>query len=103
MSTFRQMMPNKSLSDHYAVCAVRHNKCSPENKSSSHKVIGYRKMKDFNEQQFWQELYLMPWNDVLLYNDPNEALEVWYQIFLKVLDNQAPKVKKRVETWKQPE
>ncbi len=92
-----------SLSDHFAVWAVHHNKCPVENKNKSHKVIEFRKMTNFNIQEFTQDLKQVPWHNVVMYNDPNEALELWYEMFLETLDRHAPKKKKRVKSWQQPE
>lgn len=92
-----------SLSDHYAVWARHHNKCPEENKINSHRVIEFRQMKHFDVQQFKSDLFNMPWNNVMLHADPNCALEVWYDMFLSVVNIHAPKKKKRVKTWQQPE
>lgn len=92
-----------SLSDHFAVWAIHHNKCKLESQNKSHKIIEFRKMKNFELTKFATDLNQLPWNNVLLYDNPNEALDVWYQLFMHILDRHAPKVKKRVKTWQQPE
>ena len=38
----------------------------------------------------------MPLNNVLLFKDPNEALNFWYLMFTHVLDRHAPKTKKEL-------
>ena len=60
-------------------------------------------MKNFDPIGFKNDLTQMPLNNVLLFKDPNEALNFWCLMFTHVLDRHAPKTKKRVKSWQRPE
>ena len=46
-------------------------------KSSSHKSIFYRSLKDFSADNFVADLNNLPWNTMEMFTDVNEALENW--------------------------
>ncbi len=88
------------LSDHFAILAIHHNKCSKES-DSQHKVISFRSMKQFDKDSFLNDLMTVPWEIVTQSSDPEEALSTWYELFLTVLDKHAPVKTKRVKKWHQ--
>ena len=85
----------------YAVWAGHHNACSVQNRSGNHKAIKFRTMKNIQVDRFRQRLCQVPWNNVLLYDNPKDALNAWYGMFIHTLNRHAPKVVKQVNAWQQ--
>ncbi|KAL4238884.1 hypothetical protein ACF0H5_003591 [Mactra antiquata] len=94
-------VPLFSLSDHYPICFTR--KTSIKSDGPMHKMISYRNVKNFNEELFLQDLQYQPWSTIDIYDDPNDALDYFVQLFTKTLDNHAPIKSKRVKYSNQPE
>ena len=85
-----------SISDHLPVScsiAVKYDKMNPK----SHISIRYRCFKRFCKERFLADLAQTPFHNVYNHNSPNEALSVWYELFLAVLDKHAPMKEKRVK------
>ena len=82
-----------SLSDHYMIYAIR--QCKPVIKE--HRSIEYQCFKSFNEKRFVDDLYCVPWKDIEKVGNVNDALNVWYDMFQKVVDKHIPKKCKRVK------
>lgn len=90
-----------SLSDHKAIFISRKGNYSV--KKGTHKEILYRDMKPFDIETFCNELCEVDFSGVSECTDPNTAVDIWTQCFLKVLDHNAPIKRKRVKRVKQPE
>ena len=58
---------------------------------------------NFDEDLFLQDLMLVPWNLIKIYEDPNDALETWTMLFREVVDQHLPLRQKRVKHPQQPE
>ena len=84
---------------------------------SVHNTITYRQMKNFDQTMFLQDLayhyrYLIiaylftlenqPWGILDIYDDPNDAMDFFNEIFLSVLDKHAPLKTKHVKHSLQP-
>ena len=100
-------VPDLSVSDHYPVICNWSTKL-PKPKKNCHTTITYRSFKNFNQSAFLSDLDKVPFHTVLLASDPDTALSVWYDLFLRVLDRHAPLRVKRVKSvtlppWLTPE
>ena len=74
------------ISDHSLIFTIR-KYCAPKSEQSIRQV---RNFKRFNAINFLNDLSQMPWENVGLYNDPNDCWRVWKTLFLHVLDWHAP-------------
>ena len=79
------------LSDHSLIYLVRKNK---KVKIPS-KTIKYRSMRNFCDNEFVSSVKNENWDIVLNYDDVNDALDVWKQLFNNVCDTHAP-IKERL-------
>ena len=95
------LVPCYAISDHYPVCLTRKlsNKDSSEPK---HKTITYRSMSHFETSAFLTDLEAQPWSTLDIFDNPNDALDFFMQIFETVLDQHAPQRSKRVKRNLQP-
>ncbi len=94
-------VPHISLSDHCPVCYVRKHNAMFH--TGTHINITYRLFKNFNEDDFVNDLSIAPWNLCYIFDDPNDALDCWQYLFLEVIDKHAPLLERRVKHAKQPE
>ena len=85
-------------SDHNLVVIVRKTKVP----NSGPKVIVMRSMRSFSEQLFLQDVSNLCWECVLEKDDPNDALEVFKALFLRVIDVHAPMRKQTVRNVNSP-
>ena len=69
---------------------------------SKHKTITYRCMRNFDIQEFLEELKSQPWSLLNMYENPNSALDFFFNLFETVLNKHAPKKVKRVKHVLQP-
>ena len=53
----------------------------------NHYTISYRSFKNFNEAKFIEELQSVPWDTIKLFDDTDDILEAWSDLFLQVVDN----------------
>ena len=94
-------VPEFSISDHFPVCLTR--KITKDfDKGPVHRLISYRDKKSFNESAFVSDLKNQPWSVIDIFDNTNDALDYFLDIFNTVLSNHAPKKKKRVKRSKQP-
>ena len=95
------LVPMIGLSDHFPVFVTRkmHNHTPKEN----HFTISYRSFKNFDEAKFINELQAVPWNLIKLFDDPDDILEAWTDLFLEVVDKNIPIKKHRVKRRTQPD
>jgi len=87
-----------SLSDHYMIYAIR--QCKPA--KDQHRSIDYRCFKSFNEEKFVDDLFCVPWNVIEKVGNVNNALNLWYGMFQRVVDKHIPKKCKRVKVAPAP-
>ena len=59
-------------------------------------------MKHFEENQFLADLGAQQWSVFDMYDDPNDALDFFNQMFESTLDLHAPERTKRVKHFLQP-
>ena len=94
-------VPVLGVSDHYPVCITR--KLSKAfDTGPVHKFINYRNTKTFDEEQFLNDLNNQPWSVIDIFDDANDALDYFSDVFNSVLSTHAPKKQKRVKRQKQP-
>ena len=94
-------VPVLGVSDHYPVCITR--KLSKTfDIGPVHKFINYRCTKTFDEDQFLTDLNNQPWSVIDIFDDSNDALDYFSEIFNAVLSTHAPQKQKRVKRPKQP-
>jgi len=60
-------------------------------------------MKKFDKDSFLADLASTPFGNVYSYDNPDDALSAWYQLFLGVLDRHAPLRQRRVKKEKYPQ
>ena len=94
-------VPCYSISDHYPVCITR-KVASNYVKGPVHKSISYRSMKTFNENEFLDDLSNQPWFLIDIYDNPDDATELFLELFQSVLNKHAPQRKRRVKRINQP-
>jgi hypothetical protein len=54
-------------------------------------------MKKIVESEFLKDISYAPFNKVEYAQDPNDALNMWYNLFIEILNKHAPIVTKRVK------
>ena len=90
-----------AASDHYLIqCKYTYNDL--KSKKHSHIYTHVRSFKHFNQNMFLYDLSQVSFNPVYQCSDPDKALEIWYSIFLPVVDKHAPIRHKRVKQKKIP-
>ena len=94
-------VPKLGLSDHFPVFFTR--KINSHVPKSQHFSISYRSFKNFNEANFSNDLKLIPWDTVKIFDDPNDALATWSHLFLEVVDKHIPIKQHRVKHKNQPQ
>ena len=78
-----------SVSDHYPVCMTRSEQISV--KKDTHISIVYRNYKKIIESEFLKDLSYAPFNKVEYVEYPNDALKIWYNLFInEILNKHAP-------------
>ena len=89
-----------AISDHYAVFGnLKLNNCI---KTSTHQTITYRSFKNFDETMFINDLHEVPWETIEAFEDINEIVEVWNNMFLEVVNKHAPIKSHRIKRKYQP-
>lgn len=88
------------LSDHFPISCDLNLTIATERKT--HKTITYRSFKHFNQSLFLHDLELAQFDFVFNETNPNKALDIWYNIFISVLDNHAPIRTRRVKQADMP-
>ena len=58
--------------------------------------------KHINQNDFFADLICMPFDNAHQHTEPNEALAVWYKLFMDVVNRHAPIRHKRVKHCKLP-
>ena len=93
-------VPKVGLSDHYPIFLTR--KINASLPKSSHYTIKYRSYKNFNEENFINELSSAPWDVIKVFEDPDDILETWSTMFLDIVDIHLPVKEHRVKNKQQP-
>ena len=90
------------LSDHLPIFISRKINPRITTKQNSHTTISYRKKKDFVSSDFGNVLVEIPPGIYEMFEDPNDLLDFWHSHFIKVLNEHAPLIKRRVRRNKLP-
>ena len=93
-------VPKVGLSDHYPIFLTR--KINASLPKSSHYTIKYRSYKNFNEENFINELSSASWDVIKVFEDPDDILETWSTMFLDIVDIHLPVKEHRVKNKQQP-
>ena len=94
-------VPKIGLSDHFPIFCSRKMHVQPP--KTNHYTISYRSFKDFNEAKFLEDLQSVPWDTIKLFDDTDDILEAWLDLFLQVVDNHVPIKQHRVKHKTQPQ
>ena len=94
-------VPNIAISDHFPVLCTWSIKL-PQRPPKGHTTIQYRTFKRFNTDAFLFDLSCAPFCDVYKFDNPDDALSVWYDIIMPIINVHAPLRKKRVKHPKLP-
>ena len=95
-------IPALSISDHYPIWFV-HKLNSKHKKGPVHTKIKYRSLKTFNENDFMNSLRTQPWSVIDMFDDVDDALDIFISLFSKVLNSHAPMKEKHVKHAQQPD
>lgn len=86
-----------SVSDHNPIaCTLSYKLPKPDPKG--HTYVSYRSFKHFDKDAFLLDLQLTHFNVIFDLTDADMALEVWYRLFLSVLNKHAPIKTRRVKS-----
>ena len=94
---------HSGISDH-SICFLiwNYNVCN-----KAPEIVSYRKMRNFDENAFLDQLRLQPWHKVHDKDNMEEAVKVWEELFMEVINNHMPirhkRVKNRSCPWMCPE
>lgn len=94
-------VPKIGMSDHYPIFFTR--KIHGRVPQSGHHTITYRSFKDFDETSFLNDLSSVPWNIVRVFDDPNDMVDTWSNLFLEVVNRHVPLKQHRVKRENQPQ
>ena len=97
----KSTQPNLSISDHGVISCERYVKRQKQ-KPNIHSEITFRSFKHFNTNAFLIDLSMVPFDHVYCHTDPNEALSLWYNLYLPVLNKHAPMKTKRIKHTRLP-
>ena len=75
------------MSDHLPTIVTRKYKGVHE---SEHTTITYRDIKNLNKEQFIAALKEAPWDSAFIFDDPNDVVDTWCDIFHGVVDRFLP-------------
>ena len=94
-------VPKIGLSDHFPIFFTRKMHVQPP--KMSHYTISYRSFKNFDELKFVEDLQSVPWDTIKLFDDTDDILEAWLDLFLQVVDKHMPLKQHRVRHKNQPQ
>ena len=94
-------VPKIGLSDHFPVFFTRKMHIQPPKKN--HFTISYRSFKNFDEERFIEDLQSVPWDTIKLFDDTDDIMEAWLDLFLQVVDKHVPVKQHRVKHKTQPQ
>ncbi|PFX24901.1 hypothetical protein AWC38_SpisGene10487 [Stylophora pistillata] len=84
------------MSDHLPTIVIKTYKGVQQNKTE-HTTITYRDIKNLNKEQFIAALKEAPWDSAFIFNDPDDVVDTWYDIFQGVVDRYLPLKHERVK------
>ena len=95
------LVPKLGLSDHFPIFVTRkiHNRIP---KGKHHHTISYRSFKNFDEHKFINDLQAVPWDLIKIFDDTDDILEAWTDLFLQVVNKNIPIKHHRVKRKTQP-
>ena len=70
---------------------------------NNHQIITYRSFKNFDESRFISDMHDIPWETIEYFNDINEIVEVWNNMFLEIVNKHAPLKSHRIKRKYQPD
>lgn len=74
----------------------------PKNNKDQHTTMTYRDIKGLNKEQFVSSLPEAPWDCAFVFEDTNDVVDAWYNVFNDVIDEHLPLKQKRVKRKVQP-
>ena len=89
-------VPISGCSDHFPICFTWSKK-GVKIPKLNHKTVILRNFSKFDSDKFLSDLLNSRFNDVYQYTNPDQALDLWYNIFYKVYNKHAPIQTKRVK------
>ena len=95
-------VPIFAISDHYPVCITRKIN-QRDYPNLTHKTIKYRCFKKFKEDLFLADLQHINISQINLINDIQAATDMWYTLFMRIINKHAPLKTKRIKYSKQPD
>ena len=87
------------ISDHSLIYLIRKSNCQVINTNFP---VAMRQFKNFNDEEFLNDLRQVDWTEVNLLNDPNDMWSDWLSKFSAILDIHAPFSNKRLRCKKSP-
>ena len=75
-----------ALSDHLPTFAVRKYFKQSQQDKQEHKAIKYRNIKGIDDKAFKSTLANSPWNTAFVFDDANDSLAAWEDIFSQAVD-----------------
>ena len=94
-------VPHVGLSDHFPVFVSRKTNGSCDVKNT-HYTISYRSFKNFDENKFIDDLKSTPWDIIKVFDDVNDIVETWSNLFCEIVDKHLPLRQHRVKRKQQP-
>ena len=94
-------IPKIGLSDHFPIFFTRKMHVQPP--KTEHYTISYRSFKHFNEDKFTEDLQSVPWDTIKIFDDTDDIMEAWLDLFLQVVDKHIPIKQHRVKQKNQPQ
>ena len=91
-------IPKIGLSDHFPIFFTRKMHVQPP--KTDHYTISYRSFKNFNEDKFTEDLQSVPWDTIKIFDDTDDIMEAWLDLFLQVVDKHIPIKQHRVKQKK---
>ena len=64
---------------------------------TNHNTISYRSFKTCDETKFIEDLQSVPWDTIKLFEDTDDIMEAWFDLFLQVVDKHVPIKQHRVK------
>ena len=70
---------------------------------TNHHTISYRSFRNFDEAKFIEDIQSVPWDTIKLFDDTDDILEAWLDLFLQVVIKHVPIKQHRVKHKNQPQ
>jgi hypothetical protein len=95
-------VPIIAISDHYPICITRKIN-QRDYPNLTHKTVKYRCFNKFKEDLFLADLQHINISQINLINDIQAATDMWYALFMRIINKHAPLKSKRIKYSKQPD